>query len=114
MEILLQLLPYLKEFVGIVFIVILFIAYTAITGKKQAVQIILSLMLRVEKEAETLALQNGGEKFSFVVEKGYSLLPASVRIFISCRMFEIIAESLYREAKKYLYDIGSDRTTNIQ
>lgn len=74
----------------------------ATRGKAEAAQIILSLMLRVEKEAESLLLQNGDEKFTYVVEYGYRILPKSARLLISYEMFENMANRIYVRAKSYL------------
>lgn len=70
--------------------------------KDSAKKIILSLIIRIEKEAEKLALNTGEDKFKFLVDKGYALLPAPARIFITQNMFETLAQNLYNTAKNYL------------
>jgi len=67
-----------------------------------AKKIILSLMLRLEKEAESLCLTNGTDKFQFLVDRGYQLLPVPARLLITQKMFESLAQSLYNTAKNYL------------
>lgn len=47
-------------------------------------------------------MQTGEEKFRFVVERGYQLLPKYIKMFITYRMFVELANELYREAKSYL------------
>jgi len=67
-----------------------------------AKKIILSLIIRIEKEAETLALNTGADKFQFLVDRGYQLLPTPARLLITQKMFESLAQSLYNSAKNYL------------
>lgn len=62
-------------------------------------------MLRAEKEAEIMLFKTGDEKFVFVVDYGYQLLPAYVKMFITYKMFEDMAKSLYGSAKGYLLDL---------
>lgn len=91
----------LQSYWGVILVVLGFGVYT-IFQRQNAKKIILSLMLRLEKEAETLALTTGDAKFQFVVDKGYQLLPQGARIFITPAMFKALAQTLYDEAKKYL------------
>lgn len=69
---------------------------------QSAKKIILSLMLQLEKQAETLALTTGDQKFDYLVTRGYQILPQSARIFITPAMFQSLAQKLYDQAKKYL------------
>ncbi|SHN88503.1 hypothetical protein [Desulfitobacterium chlororespirans] len=96
------LLGYAQDYWGLLLVVVVFIIYLISQGRAKAGQIVLSLMLRLEKQAEEYAPQTGEEKFGFVVEKGYQLLPRYVRLMISYRMFEELAGRLYEEAKNYL------------
>ncbi len=57
-------------------------------------------MLAAEKRAETLLLENGAAKFAWVVDRGYDILPAMVRIFISKPAFRAIVQALFDEAIK--------------
>lgn len=98
-------LSYAQEFWGLLLVVVVFIIYLVSQGRAKAGRIVLSLMLRLEKQAEEYALQTGEEKFGFVVEKGYQLLPRYVRLVISYRMFEELAGKLYEEAKSYLLSL---------
>jgi len=99
-------LGYIYQFWGLLLVVVVFIIYLISQGRAKAGQIILSLMLRLEKQAEEYALKTGEEKFSFVVEKGYQLLPKYVRMFISYKMFEEMAGLLYAKAKEYLLSLN--------
>jgi len=83
--------------------------------REQAKKIILSLMLRLEKEAETLALNTGDEKLEFMMDKGYQLLPASVRLFVPQATFNGLVKSLYDKAKAYLIvqQAKNDNTIDI-
>lgn len=56
------------------------------------------LMLSAEKYAEQLMLDNGQAKFNWVVDKGYNMLPAPVRMFVSYAMFKAVAQSLFDDA----------------
>ncbi|SHN84723.1 hypothetical protein [Desulfitobacterium chlororespirans] len=96
------LLGYAQDYWGLLLVVVVFIIYLISQGRAKAGQIVLSLMLRLEKQAEEYALQTGEEKFGFVVEKGYQLLPKYVRLVLSYGMFEELADKLYDEAKNYL------------
>lgn len=57
-----------------------------------------TLMLAVEKRAETLVLADGPSKFAWVVSNGYDLLPAVVRIIISKPAFKLIVQELFDAA----------------
>ncbi|MHB8125845.1 MAG: hypothetical protein ACYDEJ_09450 [Desulfitobacteriaceae bacterium] len=84
----------------IVLIFVLFGAYW-IFQRKKAEQILLGLMLRAEKEAEALLLQTGDQKFEWVIQKGWELLPEGARVFIPKLLFVEIAQTLYNKAKDY-------------
>ena len=90
-----------QNYWGFISVVLGFGGY-AIFQRENAKKIILSLMLRLEKEAETLALNTGDEKLEFMTEKGYQLLPSSVRLFIPQATFNNLVKSLYNKAKGYL------------
>jgi hypothetical protein len=92
----------LQSYWGIILFVICFVIFLITQGRAKAKEIILSLMLRAEKEAEALLFKTGDEKFIFVVDYGYRLLPAYVKAFITYAMFENMAKSLYASAKEYL------------
>ncbi len=98
-------LGYVNQFWGLLLVMAVFIIYLISQGRAKAGQIVLSLMLRLEKQAEEYALQTGEEKFGFVVEKGYQLLPKYVRLVLSYKMFEELAGKLYEEAKSYLLSL---------
>ncbi|TGE37918.1 hypothetical protein E4K67_12910 [Desulfosporosinus fructosivorans] len=100
-------LSYLQNYWGIILFIIGFVIFLVTQGKSKAVQIILSLMLRAEKEAESLVLKTGDQKLGFVVEKGYRLLPMTVRLFITYTMFEDMAKLLYASAKNYLSGLNT-------
>lgn len=95
-------LSYLQQYWGLILFVICFIVFLVAQGRTKATKIILSLMLRAEKEAEALFLKNGDEKFMFVVNYGYNLLPKTARLIITYSMFENMANTLYATAKNYL------------
>ncbi|WP_018306362.1 hypothetical protein [Desulfitobacterium hafniense] len=98
-------LGYVNQFWGLLLVMAVFIIYVISQGRAKAGKIVLSLMLRLEKQAEEYALQTGEEKFGFVVEKGYQLLPRYVRLVLSYKMFEELAGRLYEEAKNYLLSL---------
>lgn len=94
-------LSLIQPFWGIISAVLGFGVY-AFFNLQSAKKIILSLMLQLEKQAETLALTTGDQKFDYLVTNGYQMLPQSARIFITPAMFKSLAQSLYDKAKKYL------------
>ncbi|HHY27708.1 MAG TPA: hypothetical protein GX523_13385 [Desulfitobacterium dehalogenans] len=98
-------LSYVQNFWGLLLVVAVFIIYLFSQGRAKAGKILLSLMLRLEKQAEEYALQTGEEKFGFVVERGYQLLPKYVKMFITYKMFVELANKLYEEAKNYLLNL---------
>ena len=100
----------LQSYWGIILFAICFVIYLITQGRTKAKEIILSLMLRAEKEAETLFLKTGDEKFLFVVDYGYRLLPAYVRTFITYKMFTDLANTLYATAKNYLLGLHDTET----
>lgn len=102
------LLSSLQNYWGIILFVIGFVIFLVTQGKARATQIILSLMLRAEKEAEGMVLKSGDEKFMFVVDYGYQLLPRNVRLFITYTMFEDMAKVLYARAKNYLSGLNTN------
>lgn len=91
----------LQTYWGILVVILGFSVFT-IFQRQTAKKIILSLMLQIEKNAETLSLQTGETKFQFIVDKGYQLLPQSIRIFITPAMFTKMAQAIYDEAKGYV------------
>ena len=103
------LLPYW----GIITSGIGFVVY-ALFQRENAKKIILSIMLRLEKEAESLALQTGDDKLEFMLDKGYQLLPGSVRIFLPQVTFNELAKSLYDKAKGYLIVQQSKNITSVE
>jgi hypothetical protein len=60
-------------------------------AKKRAIE----LMFYVEKQAESMALEQGKDKLKWVTENGYDLLPAAVRVFVSKPMFQIIVQEVF-------------------
>lgn len=90
-----------QQYWGIISTILGFIVY-ALVQRENAKKIILSLMLRLEKEAENLALTTGDDKLEFMLEKGYQLLPANVKLFVPQATFNDLAKSLYDKAKGYL------------
>jgi hypothetical protein len=99
------LIGYLKEYWGLLLLVVAFLIYLFSLGRAEAKQILLSLMLRAEKEVEGYIFRTGDEKFSFVVSRGYELLPRYVKLIITYSMFEDMAQALYNKAKEYLYSL---------
>jgi hypothetical protein len=76
------------------------------------------LMLSAEKYAEQLALDNGQAKFNWVVDKGYNMLPAPVRMFVSYPMFKQITQTLFDEAIAFakshqVQDIPAQKTNEV-
>ncbi|EHQ92077.1 hypothetical protein [Desulfosporosinus youngiae] len=97
----------LQAYWGLILLVSGFVVFLVSQGKAKATKIILSLMLQVEKQAEALVLEVGDQKFSFVVSKGYELLPRAVRMVMTYSMFENMARTLYASAKNYLTELNS-------
>jgi bifunctional DNA-binding transcriptional regulator/antitoxin component of YhaV-PrlF toxin-antitoxin module len=93
------------QYLEIALYVILIILYALSTGKKITVQTVLSLMLRVEKDADDLLLKDGNDKLKYVVDKGYLLLPKPLRMVMSLKTFERLAVILYLEAKRTLLEV---------
>lgn len=101
-------LSYLQDYWGLLLIIVAFCIYLVSIGRAEAKKVILSLMLRVEKDAEALLLKTGEEKLGFVVDRGYQLLPPVIRAFITFTMFQDLANKLYAEAKRYLLSLGTE------
>ncbi|MCZ8512390.1 hypothetical protein O9H85_08080 [Paenibacillus filicis] len=78
---------------GVVYVITHYQASIAFAKKKA-----ITLMLAVEKKAEQLALDNGQDKFNWVCDKGYDLLPSVVRLVVSKPLFKTIVQSLFDEA----------------
>jgi hypothetical protein len=97
------LVGFLREYWGLLLIVVAFLIYLFSLGRAEAKQILLSLMLRAEKEVEGYLFRTGNEKFEFVVTRGYELLPRYVKFIITYSMFEEMAQALYNKAKEYFF-----------
>ena len=96
-----QVLSIIQSYWGIIVVILAFGGYAIFeTGK--AKQLLLGLMFTVEKNAESLILKTGADKFDMVVTKGYELLPAQVRLFVSKELFKTLAQKIYDETKEYL------------
>lgn len=61
-------------------------------------------ILSAERKAEDLALNTGEEKFSWVVDKGYSYLPPIVKTFVSKELFAVLVQAVFDKAKKFAKD----------
>lgn len=74
----------------------------------QARKTAMTLMLAAEKRAEQLILVTGQDKFDWVIDKGYDLMPAALRMFIGKPAFRSIVQDLFdgtvRMAKQYVED----------
>jgi hypothetical protein len=75
----------------------------------QAKKTAMTLMLAAEKKAEQLILITGQDKFNWVIDKGYDLMPAALRIFIGKPAFRMIVQELFdgtvRTAKQYIEEL---------
>jgi hypothetical protein len=79
--------------IGVIYVITHYKTSVAYARKKAV-----SLMLAAEKKAEDLLLTDGPAKFAWVVDKGYDLLPAAVRLFVSKPLFKTIVQALFDEA----------------
>jgi len=91
----------LTSYWGII-IVLIGYAILFIFQRKTAEKLLLGLMLQVEKSAEALTLQTGDEKFKYVCDKGYELMPSATKLLISKGVFINLAMQVYDKAKSYL------------
>lgn len=89
-----------EQFWGLIALLVCVVLYreTAFSFAKQKAA---HLMLIAEKRAEEFLLETGRDKFEWVVEKGYSILPAVVKMFISYKVFRIIVQELFDAAIDY-------------
>ncbi|MFC0213756.1 hypothetical protein ACFFK0_15090 [Paenibacillus chartarius] len=80
----------------------------------QAKKTAMTLMLGAEKRAEQLILITGQDKFNWVVDKGYDMMPAALRMFISKPAFRTIVQDLFdntvRMAKQYVEEVPGGMT----
>lgn len=86
----------------------------AIRGKKE---IIYKMLYALVNEAENLfGSKTGKQKFAYVMEKIYSLLPTYIKVFITYQTLEKWIEQALVEAKEYwaeLAGITDDKTVKI-
>jgi hypothetical protein len=68
-----------------------------------------TLIFAAEKYSGDLLLKVGTEKMDFVVNEGYRLLPAAVRMFISMDTFRAEAQKLFDLAK----GIAADKAKQV-
>jgi hypothetical protein len=101
---------------------ILLFIFTAVYGYKNpktsavdyAKSIAGKLMFGLEKRGvEYLKSDEGIAKFKLVVESGYNLFPARVRLFISKPAFEVIVQELHDEAIAFLENEIKKQTSII-
>ena len=59
------------------------------------------LIFLAEKEAREAALITGEQKFQWVIENGYKLLPPVLNKFISEDMFKVIVQAIYDRIKAW-------------
>lgn len=108
----------LGQYWGIVTIVVAGLLYFGVdkTARKTAIKFAekkaMTLMFGIEKKCEDFALQSGKDKFDWVVEKGYDLLPAPVRLIISPALFKTIVQGLHDDAVKFVTS-KKDATINV-
>jgi hypothetical protein len=97
----LDLSAFFATYWALVILVVGFVVYL-IVARAKAKQLILGLMLQVEKNAEDYLLANGDQMFSYVVSRAYPLLPPILRLLLSYDAFKLLAQKLYDEAKDHL------------
>ncbi|KIL36267.1 hypothetical protein SD70_31770 [Gordoniibacillus kamchatkensis] len=85
---------------------VLYVAAHRGIALSQAKKMAMTLMLGAEKRAEQLILVTGQDKFNWVIDKGYDLMPAWLRMFIGKPAFRKIVQELFdntvRIAKQYV------------
>jgi hypothetical protein len=97
----LDLSAFFAAYWALVILAVGFVVYL-IVARAKAKQLILGLMLQVEKNAEDYLLANGDQMFSYVVSRAYPLLPPVLRLLLSYDAFKLLAQKLYNEAKDHL------------
>lgn len=97
----LDLSAFFAAYWALIILVMGFVVYL-IVARAKAKQLILGLMLQVEKNAEAYLLANGDQMFGYVVTRAYPLLPPVLRLLISYDAFKLLAQKLYDEAKDHL------------
>lgn len=91
-------LGYLKEYWGIIAVVIMFGGFYIVDPKKSieiAKDKAKDLIIEAKVKSEEYALATGKDKFAWVSENGYKMLPVSVKLFISKSLFEIIIQYVF-------------------
>lgn len=63
-----------------------------------AKKVAIKFIFVAEKKAETFLLTNGPAKLAWVVDKGYDLMPAPVRLIVSKPLFKVIVQQIYDAA----------------
>lgn len=81
--------------IGMFIVGVLYIIMHRGIAMSQAKKTAMTLMLGAEKRAEQLLLVTGQDKFNWVIDKGYDLLPAAPRMFISKPAFRNIVQELF-------------------
>lgn len=64
-------------------------------------KVALQFIFAAEKRAEELLLSTGQQKLDWVVDKGYDLMPAAVRIVVSKPLFRIIVQQVFDMAVSF-------------
>jgi hypothetical protein len=94
-------MQFIIQYWGIILVVVLAALYAVFHYKQSyefAKKVAIKFIFIAEKKAEDFLLTNGPAKLAWVVDKGYDLMPAGVRLIISKPLFKMIVQQLFDAA----------------
>jgi hypothetical protein len=88
-------LDFLSQWWGILGVVVLMVIAYFIYGFEVVKGHIVKLIFIAESEARKKCLETGKQKFEWVLETGYTYLPAALKLFISKELFALIVQGIF-------------------
>ena len=95
-----EVLQFIDSWWGL-FIVVLFLVGYAIYDWRRAKKLIASMIFHAEERARELVLKNGEDKFQWVKENTYPMLPKWIRFFLTEDLYQTLIQKVFDELKEW-------------
>lgn len=95
-----ELLQGLSSWWGLLVAVLFLVGY-AIYDWRKAKKLIASMIFHAEERARELVLENGKEKFNWVKENTYPMLPKWIRFLLTEDMYKALIQKVFDELKEW-------------
>lgn len=93
-NILTEALQFLSNWWGLLFVLVV-IVVMAVFRRQTLKRIAIRLIFVAEERSRQYALRTGKEKFEWVVENGYGLIPPWLKLFVTKEMFSVIVQTVF-------------------